>query len=85
MIGLLKLIGFGFLVLTVFYLIVRAYALSVVRESLERSYDQDGDRDTYAANGLSQYQRSLRFKLLWLVYILPMALIILTAYLVNSQ
>lgn len=85
MIGLLKLIGFGFLALTLFYLIVRAYALSVVRESLERSFDQEGDRDTYIAKGLSQYQRSLRFKLLWLVYILPIALIILTAYLVNSQ
>lgn len=85
MIGLLKLIGFGFLALTVVYFIVRAYGLSVTRERLERAYGGDQDRDAYIATGLSQYQRSLRFKLLWLVYILPIAVIILTAYLVNSQ
>lgn len=87
MIGFLKLIGFGFLALTVIYLLVRSYALSVTRERLERSHDkaQDGDRDSYIATGLSQYRRSLRYKLLWLVYILPIAVIILTAYLVNSQ
>jgi len=85
MIGLLKLAGFGFLALTVVYFVVRAYALSVTRESLERAYDGFQDRDAYIATGLSQYQRSLQYKLLWLVYILPLALIILTAYLVNSQ
>lgn len=87
MIGLLKLIGFGFLGLSVIYLVVRAYALSVTRERLERDFDrgQDGDIDAYIATGLSEYRRSLRYKLLWLVYILPIAVIILTAYLVNSQ
>lgn len=91
MIGLLKLIGFGFLALTVVYLIIRRYALSVTREALERAYDsgQDGvdaqERDTYIDAGLLQYKRSLRFKLLWLIYILPLASIILTAYVVNSQ
>lgn len=85
MFGLLKLLGFGFLALTVVYLIVRAYALSVTRERLERSFDGGQDRDAYIAAGLSQYQRSLRYKLLWLVYILPLALIFMTAYLVNSQ
>lgn len=85
MIGPLKLIGFGFLALTVIYLIVRAYALSVRRERLKRSFDGDADRDSYIAAGLSQYRRSLGYKLLWLVYILPIAVIILTAYMVNSQ
>ncbi len=85
MIGLLELIGFGFLFQTVVYLIVRAYAMSVTRENLERRFDGDQDRATYIATGLTQYRHSLRFKLLWLFYILPLALIILTAYLVNSQ
>lgn len=91
MFGALKLIGFGFLALTVVYLIIRRYALSVTREALERAYGsrQDGDaaqeRDTYIDAGLLKYKRSLRFKLLWLIYILPLAFIILTAYLVNSQ
>lgn len=53
MIGLLKLLGFGFLVLTGVYLIVRAYALSVTRENLERAYNGDPDRDAHIAMGLS--------------------------------
>lgn len=88
MIGLLELIVFGFLGLSVIYILVSIYAQSVERENLEKSFDAggiDGARDAYIAAGLAAYQHSLRHKTLWLVYIIPVAVIILTAYLINSQ
>jgi hypothetical protein len=64
------------------------YARSVEREKLEKSFDAGddaGDRDTFINAGLTAYQHSLRHKTLWLIYIIPVAVIILTAYLVNHQ
>jgi hypothetical protein len=87
MIGLIQLIVFGFLGLTVIYIIVSIYARSTERERLERAFDAEplGARDDYIRAGIEAYKRSLRRKLLWLVYILPMAAILLTIYVVNSQ
>jgi hypothetical protein len=42
-----------------------------------------GDRDAYIAEGMAQYERSLRRKLLWLVYILPVTAIGLLIWLTN--
>jgi hypothetical protein len=96
MIGLVQLIVFGFLGLTVIYVIVTTYARSTERERLERSFDADHPdlgqdqarataREGFITAGMIRYRSSLRRKLLWLVYILPMAAILLTIYVVNSQ
>ncbi len=88
MVGLIELIVFGFLALSVVYIAVSIYARSVEREKLEKAFDAGGvtgERDAYINAGLTAYQHSLRHKTLWLVYIVPVAVIILTAYLVNHQ
>ena len=76
----------AFLVLTVFYWLLRVYFRSTRREALEKRFEAEGlpgDRDTWVEAQMAGYGRSLHLKLLWLVYILPMAGIAVTVYLVN--
>ena len=91
--GIVRLIVFGFIALSVVYLLVSLYSRSVRREKLEKAWDTDpanegaatGDRDAYIAEGMTAYQRGLRRKLIWLVYVIPMAAVLATVYLVNYQ
>lgn len=86
MIALLRLLLFGFIGLSVIYLLVRIYARSLRREALEKEFDQGGQpglRQEFIDRGLAVYERSLRRRLLWLVYIIPMVLMAVTIYLVN--
>lgn len=86
MIGFIKLAVFGFIGLSIIYLMMSIYSRSVRREALEKRFDAggvDGDRDTYIAEGMARYERSLRKRLIWLVYIIPMAVMAGTIYLVN--
>jgi hypothetical protein len=86
MIGFLRLAVFAFIGLSVVYLVLRIYARSLRREALEREFDAGGiagTREHHVAAGLARYEGSLRRRLLWLVYIIPMALMAVTIYLVN--
>lgn len=86
MIALLRLLLFGFIVLSVIYLLVRIYARSLRREALEKEFDQGGQpgpRQDFIDRGMARYEVSLRRRLLWLVYIIPMVLMAVTIYLVN--
>ena len=88
MIAIVRLIVFGFLGLSVIYILVSLYSQSVRREKLEKRFDAggvDGDRDEYIKAGMIAYQKGLRRKLIWLVYIIPMAVVALTVYFVNYQ
>jgi hypothetical protein len=88
MIGIIRLVVFGFLALSVIYVLVSLYSQSVRREKLENKFDAggiDGDRDDYVKIGMVAYQKGLRRKLIWLVYIVPMAVVGLTIYFVNYQ
>jgi Ca2+/Na+ antiporter len=88
MIGIIRLVVFGFLALSVVYLLVTLYARSVRREALEKAYDAggvDGPREAFILAGMATYNGSLRRKLLLLVYAVPMAVVGLTIYLVNYQ
>lgn len=74
MIGLIGLLGFGFVGLTVVYLLVSVYSRSVRREKLEKHFaagDVAGDRDAYIKVGMAAYDHGLRKKLIWLVYVIP--------------
>jgi Ca2+/Na+ antiporter len=74
------------LVLSVVYVVVSIYSRSVRREKLEKRFDQGdiaGDRDTYIEEGMAEYQHGLRRKLIVLVYIVPIAIVAVTVYLVN--
>ncbi len=86
--GIIRLVVFGFLALSVVYLIVTVYARSVRRENLEKEFDAggiEGSRDAFIAEGMARYRHSLRKKLLLGVYLVPMAVVAITIYLVNYQ
>ncbi len=85
-VALARLIVVGFVVLTVIYLSLSFYSRSVRRGKLRRKWDEDirrGDREEYVSRGLKIYDRSLRRKLLWGVYIVPVVTIAVVIYLVN--
>lgn len=90
MLGLIKLVVFGFVILSVIYGLVWLYSRSVRREKLEKEWDADnpegGDpqaRETYVAEGMEDYHSSIRPKLILLVYIIPTALVIAVLILTN--
>ena len=93
MIGLLRAAVLAFVLLSVVYVIISIYSRSVRREKLEKDWDSDPDklgaesseRDAYIKAGLNSYRHSLRRKLIILVYIIPMAVVLATAYAVNHQ
>lgn len=90
MLALLKLAVFLFVALTVVFLSVSAYSRSVRRERLEKAWDADPDapadkaaRAAHVAEGMRAYDRGLRRRLIWLVYIVPTLIIVLLVYLIN--
>jgi len=87
-VALVRLGVFGFLFLAVVYLLVSVYSRSVRREKLEKHWDaevNEGDRDAYIADGMKEYEHSLRRKLIVLVFIIPILVVGFTVYMVNSQ
>ena len=93
MIGMLRAGVLAFVLLTVVYLLVSVYSRSVRREKLEDAWDTDParegaakvERDAYIEAGMEAYRHGLRRKLIWLVYIIPMAVVLATVYAVNYQ
>lgn len=88
MIGFLRLMGMGFAAMTIAYVVIGLYSRSVERERLEKEWDGDPvnegaapeDRHTYIEEGMKDYSQSLRQKLIWLVYVIPMGLLIAVLY-----
>jgi ABC-type Na+ efflux pump permease subunit len=96
MIPILRLVVFGFLLLSALYVLVSIYSRSVRREKLEKAYDSGEatkdmpddvkpDRASYIEGGMVAYQKGLRRQLIWLVYIIPTVVVLVTVYLVNWQ
>jgi hypothetical protein len=88
MIGIVRLAFFGFVGLTLLYFLVSIYSRSVRREWLEKKFDAggvEGTRDAYIEAGMRAYEHGLRRRLLWLVYIIPTAIVAVTIYFVNFQ
>jgi ABC-type Na+ efflux pump permease subunit len=96
MIPIIRLVVFGFLLLSVLYVLVSIYSRSVRREKLENAYDSGEatkdmpddvkpDRVSYIEGGMVAYQKGLRRQLIWLVYIIPTVVVLVTVYLVNWQ
>ena len=91
MIGILRILVFAFLGLSVVYVLVSIYSRSVRREKLEEAWDTDParegaaktERDAYIAEGMQAYEHGLRKRLIWLVYILPFVAMALIIYFVN--
>lgn len=81
--GFIKLLIIGFVVLTVIYWLVSIYSRSVRREKLEQEWASENrpgagpdDREAFLQSGMAEYERGFRKKLIWLVYIVPIAVIV---------
>ena len=88
MIAIIRLAIAGFVILTLVYFLVGIYSRSVRREKLEKEFDAggvEGDRDAYIEAGLLSYKSGLRYRLIWLVYVIPTVLVAVTVYIVNYQ
>ena len=87
--GFVRLVVFGFLLLSVIYLSLSWFTRSLRRESLENEWDEDQpegiSRDDYVAAGIKDYNDGLRPKLLLLVYVIPTVLVAIIVYLTNSN
>ena len=74
MIGLVRVFAVAFVVLTVIYWSVSFYSRAVRRDKLEALWEERGaigDKDSFVAAGLAEYDRSLRRRLILAIYIVP--------------
>ncbi|MGB5869371.1 MAG: hypothetical protein WBH04_04180 [Albidovulum sp.] len=92
MIAFIRLGVIGFIGLSILYLLVSIYSRSVRRESLEKEWDAnppegegEAERSAFIEKGMRDYETGLRKKLIWLVYVIPMIILMVTIYLVNFQ
>ena len=81
--GLVRLIVFGFIGLSVIYVLLRMYSRSIRREKLENQWAEDNpqggdpvERQTYIERGLAEYDSGVKPKLFVLVYVVPAILVI---------
>ncbi|MBS9715662.1 hypothetical protein ACFFUT_03135 [Pseudohalocynthiibacter aestuariivivens] len=81
-----RLAFFGFIVLTVLYVILSWYSRSIRRGKLETEFDEEvktGDRDAFIKEGLARYDSSLRRKLILGVYVVPVIVVAALIYVTN--
>ena len=86
MIAFVRLAVFGYLGLTLLYFLLHIYSRSTRREELEKAWDAaigPGERDDYIAAGMARYEKGLRKKLIWLVYVIPTLGVIAAIYFLN--
>ncbi len=86
MFGWIRLGVMGFIALSVVYWCLSWYSKSVRREKLEKEFDAggiDGERDAFIEQGLKEYEGSLRRKLIYGVYVVPVVLLFVVIYMVN--
>lgn len=86
--GLIRLVFFGAIGLTIVYFLIAIYSRSVRREKLEdrwaAEHGDKGDtaeRAAFIEKGMAEYDSSIRPKLLLLVYVVPTVLVIAIHYL----
>lgn len=86
MLGFLRLAVFGFLALSVVFVCLSFYSRAVRKGKLRAEWEagpKDVDEDTFLDQGLKEYEGSLRRKLIWGVYVVPMVVICVIIYLTN--
>jgi hypothetical protein len=84
--GLIRLIVFGFIFLTVIYVGLSFYSRAVRRRKLMQEWEDEGmegDKEDWVRAGLKEYDQSLRRKLILGVYVVPLVVIGTIVYLVN--
>lgn len=88
--GLIRLVVFGFIFLSIVYLAISFYSRSVRREKLEKRWDanppegaDDAARQEYIDNGMAEYESGFRKKLILLVYVVPTIAVAIIMYAIN--
>lgn len=89
--GWLRLAFFMYVGLTIIYFVTSIYSRSVRREKLENEWDTDPAREgalpeeraAFIEAGMQTYDKGLKRRLLWLIYILPTIGFLATIYFVN--
>ncbi len=87
-IGWLRLFAVTLVVLTVVYFIAGIYSRSVRREWLEKEWQREGaggSRDAFVEEGMKAYEKGLKRRLLWLIYIIPIVIFVIIVAVVNWQ
>jgi hypothetical protein len=90
-IGWLRLAFFLYIGLTIAYFVTAIYSRSVRREKLEKEWDTDparedtpkAERTAFIEDGMLHYEKGLKKRLLWLIYIIPTIAFAATIYFVN--
>ena len=78
-VGSIKLAFLFYVALTIIYFLASIYSRSVRRETLEKTWDADPARAGLSAEeqaahidaGMVAYDRGLKKRLLWLIYVVP--------------
>jgi len=81
-----RLIPILFIVLTVIYICLSLYSRAKAKDRLEEEWASElrvGDRDAFIREGLDAYQSSLRRKLIWGVYVVPILAVMGLIYVQN--
>ena len=89
--GWLRLAFLMYVGLTIIYFVTGIYSRSVRREKLEKEWDTDParegltvqERSAFIEAGMVQYDKVLKKRLLWLIYIVPTIGFLVTIYFVN--
>lgn len=88
MFALIRLSFVGFIVLSVVYVGLSLYSRSVRRRKLIQQWEEERptqDRDAFVSDGLSDYNQSLRRKLILGVYFVPICVVGFIVYVTNFQ
>jgi hypothetical protein len=89
--GWLRLAFFMYVGLTIIYFVTSIYSRSVRREKLEKEWDTDpaqegvpeDERAAFIAAGMQAYDKGLKRRLLWLIYVVPTIGFLATIYFIN--
>lgn len=82
-----RLMGMVLIAMTVVFISLWFYARAARREKLELEWDKNqgpGRRESYVQAELSAYERPLRRRLIWGVYVIPGCLLALLIYVTNT-
>lgn len=86
MFALARLMVVGFLALSVIYLCLSLYSRAVRKDKLREAWyegPQDVPLEHFLEEGLEDYDKSLRRKLILAVYVIPVILVSVIIYLTN--
>jgi len=89
--GWLRLAFMMYVVLTIIYFFTSLYSRSVRREKLEKEWDSDparegtlpDERRAFIEAGMQAYEKGLKRRLLWLIYVIPTIGFAATVYFIN--